>query len=118
MTKLPPTLRIGPYDYKLILVDKIQDEGEREDWGKYEYCKLTITISKDQPNQLFAADTVLHEILHAIYTHAGIQPVTPEEGICSALATGLIQVFRDNPKLLAWVAASTKKRSTLCDWRR
>lgn len=109
MLKLPPKVRIGPYDYKLIVVDKIKDD--EECWGLCEQGKLSITVSRAQPNSLFAVDTVVHEILHAIYVNAGLQPVSTEESVCSAIATGLTQVFRDNPKLLAWVTKAVKNTS-------
>jgi len=104
---LPDKLRIGPYDYKVVVVDKITED--KEAWGLFEQGKLSITLSNDQANKLFAADTLLHEVLHAIYANTGIQALTPEEGVCSAMATGIIQVLRDNPKFRTWLI----KHSTL-----
>lgn len=51
------------------------------------------------------ADTVLHEILHAVVFNMklGLDPET-EEQVVGALSSGLIGVFQDNPDLPLWLA--------------
>ncbi len=96
---LPPSLRIGPYDIAIIIKDKVS---EADDAGLY-HNGISINLKKDQYNPIFAVDTVLHEINHCIYRCAGLGKAAPEETAVTAMATGLTQVFRDNPKLLKWL---------------
>lgn len=43
------------------------------------------------------ADTILHEVLHAI-VHNYLYDIEEEEEIVTQMAHGLVQVMRDNPK--------------------
>ncbi|SMG43139.1 hypothetical protein [Paraburkholderia susongensis] len=50
------------------------------------------------------ADTVLHEILHAILHGMGVQlSEAVEEKFVLATASGLISVLQDNPKFSKWL---------------
>ena len=55
------------------------------------------------------ADTVLHEILHACWSTMNLGPTEEEERAVSAMATALIAVMRDNPKLRTWLADACNK---------
>jgi hypothetical protein len=50
------------------------------------------------------ADTVLHEILHAIlFQMAVLLPPDVEEQFVRSAATGLYAVLQDNPQLAKWL---------------
>ena len=50
------------------------------------------------------ADTLIHELLHAIWFIMSIdQGGVDEEAVVGRLASGLIGVFLDNPELLAYL---------------
>ncbi len=98
---LPPSIRIGPFDVALEAKDKLS---EADEWGDFEV--VTIRLKSAQPSPTFAVDTLLHEIYHAIYKWHSLRKHDDEERICSVMATGLTQVLRDNPKLLAWILKS------------
>lgn len=72
------------------------------------FCKKKnyIALCEDQ-NPPEAANTLIHEVLHAIYTHfdlaAGSAEKDPQEHIVTALANGLTQVFKDNPAFYKWI---------------
>lgn len=100
---LPPSLRIGPYDIKVTVKDIPLDDDGNTTFGLYSTVKLSIELHQDVPHPLHAADTFLHEILHGLYGHAGLGAMSSEEQVCTALATGLVQVFRDNPEALKWL---------------
>ena len=55
------------------------------------------------------ADTVLHEILHACWSTMNLGPTEEEERAVSAMATALVAVMRDNPKLREWLADACSK---------
>ena len=44
-------------------------------------------------------DTLLHEILHGVWNEYNLQEGDDEERTVSTMATGLTQVFLDNPKI-------------------
>lgn len=55
------------------------------------------------------ADTVLHEVLHAVFherSMASVLGAEQEEFIVSSLATGLIEVIRRNPEFLLVISTN------------
>jgi hypothetical protein len=53
---------------------------------------------------------VLHELFHAIYANEGLDVNGDgEESIVSSFETGLVSLFRDNPKLLNWIKRGLKR---------
>lgn len=50
-------------------------------------------------NDAETADTILHEILHAIFYKMYVGKGDDEEAVVSKLATGLVTVMKDNPEL-------------------
>jgi hypothetical protein len=62
-----------------------------------------IIVVKDGQHPVEEADTLLHEIFHAVWycmniSHGG----TDEEGVVHRLASGMMQVMMDNPHLLKY----------------
>lgn len=47
------------------------------------------------------AETLIHEVLHALWDHMMIPPKPTEEDVVSRLGVGLATVLLDNPKLAA-----------------
>lgn len=52
-----------------------------------------------------AQDTLLHEALHAILRQQGHAYDEHEERLVGALATGLVAVMHDNPKLVEYLTS-------------
>lgn len=95
---LPDVIRVGPYKFKVCKVEKIEEEDRY--FGMFHGAEETISIILNQPSKTRVADTVMHEILHAIWYTAN--PNGEEEEMVSCIATALIQVFKDTPELLTW----------------
>jgi hypothetical protein len=108
---IPDSLRIGPYDIRVEKMDSIPDDDGKMLWGCYDHGKLLIQITRSQPNILFIVDTLFHEIYHAIYVNTGLGYGSTEEHVVSALATGMTQVYRDNPSLVRWLNTSLQEPS-------
>lgn len=71
--------------------------------GSCDNLHQIITIDAQQ-SLVEEADTVLHEVLHAItYTMKLGFPIDEEEKFVSALATGLVGVLQDNPEFAKWL---------------
>lgn len=63
-----------------------------------------IDIHEGQP-PIEEADTLLHEVMHAIFYQMGIGlSYKQEEHVVRRLATGLTAVFQDNPSFLKYLA--------------
>lgn len=103
---LPETIRIGAYDISLIL--EMHPKGEKGDavFGLWADSEHKIVLAMDQPGRIRAANTLIHEINHAIFSACGMSDRESEERVCTALANGWCQVWRDNPKLMAWISAT------------
>lgn len=71
--------------------------------GSCDNLHQIITVDGNQ-SLVEEADTVIHEVLHAIvYTMKLGFPIDEEEKFVSAIATGLIGVLQDNPEFAAWL---------------
>jgi hypothetical protein len=102
---LPGVIRIGPFDIRVVY-DTADLKSPPESWGMYQHG-VQIELDATQPPGVVAVDTVLHECLHGILRCAG-WPRKEEEKIVAAIATGITQLLRDNPQLLAWMVAALK----------
>lgn len=74
--------------------------------GEYDYSTQTVRISENQP-AVFEADTVLHELLHAI---DDAMQLGMSERQVHCTATGIVALFRDNPDLLDYVYGALRTR--------
>jgi Zn-dependent peptidase ImmA (M78 family) len=103
--KLPRKVKIGPYNY----VIKLYPDATTTDYGACVYNHQTIFLSANQHAER-AGDTLLHEILHAIWDVAGfdVMPELHEESIVRSTATMLSAVLRDNPQIAAFILDPNK----------
>jgi hypothetical protein len=97
VNSLPDTIRVGPYNFRVCKVEKIDED---KYFGMFHGAVEEISIVLSQPSKTRAADTLMHELLHAIWYVSG--PNGEEEEMVSCLATALVGVFKDNPELLTW----------------
>lgn len=104
---LPKKVRVAWADFA-IEVARIS-EMEDDNLGLCKPRYSTIYIDTDQSDDA-ALDTVVHEILHAVWYTQNLNDKAKEEDAVTSLAHGLILLFRDNPKLLDWFVREIKKR--------
>ncbi len=102
---LPRVVRVGGFDVKIEIREISADRG-RTCFGEYCHEEMTILLSPKQPGLTFAADTVMHELGHAIYADRDLRVRDSEERIIGQLSRGYTQTFRDNPELLKWLTKS------------
>lgn len=98
---LPDIIRIGPYDIKVEKVERV--DGKDDDYANFLAVEEKLIIIYEFGSKLAAADTVIHELLHGIWKFQHLPKKSEEERTVSVIATGLITIFRDNPKLLKWI---------------
>lgn len=66
--------------------------------------QIDYTIAPEQQ-----ADTLIHEILHAIWASRSMPSRVSEEQAVTKLASGLATVLRDNPFLSLWLGEALAK---------
>jgi len=98
--KLPPTIKVGDLLYEVrpfpsdIEVDQFYGRLDRA------RCRLEYAGSLHKEHRL---QTILHEVLHAVYKNGSLEAGDEEERVVSILGAGLAQVLKDNPELLKWI---------------
>jgi hypothetical protein len=106
MRQLPTSMRFGAHEYAL---EKGTIPEHERSWGKINTDLHMITIDIDVPNGKRLAETVLHEILHGIWSDRYLPSNAPEEQIIEQLSAGIIAMFIDNPWMLTWLSRALRK---------
>lgn len=99
----PGQIRVMGRNYIVLFEDESLLGGDA--LGLCNNHKCVIIIREGQ-HPVEEADTLLHEIFHAIWycmniSHGG----TDEEGVVHRMASGMLQVLMDNPSLLKYYQA-------------
>lgn len=99
----PKVIRVMGKDYALKFVGT--SPIAHENLGQCDHKKMLICIEEDQV-PVEELDTVIHEILHAIWYQMSIgEGPMEEEPIVRRTANGLLQVILDNPSMLKYATA-------------
>ena len=103
------TLKIGYKKYLMYFVKKLDGGKTQGDCANHDGVKGVIRIAKGQ-HKVEKANTVLHEILHAICHVQGLNLTDKEEErIVLSLTNGLIDFMRENPKMVEQLQGLVKK---------
>lgn len=96
---LPDPIGLGYRTWRFKYDEGCQDS----EYGEILYTKGMILIAPDQDGPCLA-DTVIHELLHAIL-HNVDTPLTTkhQETTVTQLAHGLVELIQRNPHLLRWL---------------
>jgi hypothetical protein len=100
-------IKIGYREYKIKNLDSIVSKCNEIN-GQFLASDGMIALSSTEDN-ISHANTLIHEILHAIVYQWGIElDDKDEERICNTIANGLTTVFVDNPSLLSYLQKNLK----------
>lgn len=93
--KIPGSVRIGGIEYPVFMEVRLND-GVNICYGNidYEKCRIRLLDSDSMGHEKMCV-VLLHEILHGIRYHAGLN-IDNEEEIVDMFAKGLYQVLQDN----------------------
>ena len=95
MGKLPKKIKVGPYDYTIrSYVWKAEDD----QIGGCDTQRLVLSVDDSGP-AMVTKNTLLHEVLHAVYDLYDLGPDDSEEDVVMRLSNGLQMVMVDNPGL-------------------
>jgi hypothetical protein len=92
---IPGYLRVGPFNYKVELHDGYWNKDDERVYGETDERTATINLDIDASPEVIR-DAIVHEILHAIL----MMYDKDDEDLVRLLAPMLLQVIRDNPKLM------------------
>jgi hypothetical protein len=100
-------IKIGYRNYKIKNLDSIVSKCNEIN-GQFLATDGVIALSSDE-DSIPHANTLIHEIFHAIVYQWGIElDDKEEEKICNTLANGLTTVLVDNPWLLPYIQKNLK----------
>lgn len=95
----PKSLKVGSQRYPITFKEDLDGAAGLCWKGSH------IQILSGQP-PIEEADTIIHEAFHAVLHQQGRSSgAKTEELYVRALATGLVQLIRDNPKFGPWLAS-------------
>jgi len=103
---LPPAIRVGPHDIRFAALGPAE---ARKNYGTFVPAEQEIRLHQEYVSGSMAVDTVLHEVIHAIFAVGTVQVEQGEEHIVSSLATYLAQIIRDNPDFVVWLQTTVRK---------
>lgn len=99
--KLPKAISVG---YRTYGVNPLE-MADHEMTEKYGWCDKAnnqiYVYTGSEP--MVVADTLLHEILHAVWFYMGLDDKHDEEAVVNRLATGFTTVLYDNPDIVDFV---------------
>jgi hypothetical protein len=100
---IPQRLIIGPSIVEIRLAPRgVSTDDGGALCGVFIPTTKTIELDVDRLTGMELADTLMHEVIHAMFYFYGwgTQEKHREESVASLLGTGLALLFRDNPELL------------------
>lgn len=106
MTDLPKTIRVGYRDFAV----KPMTAYEAQSVNRFGECDVRNGVIKvcTEYGAAKAANTLLHEVLHAAWFVGYLDGHTDEEPAVGTLANVLSEVWRDNPEFIAFMSESLK----------
>lgn len=104
---LPSQVRVGYKKYAILPIPDDWDELQ----GQHDAQTSTIRV-RPSKNPAEAANTLLHEIMHACWSMASLPSKCREERAVDAMANGICQVIVDNPGVFDWIKDQLMAQST------
>lgn len=109
--KLPKHINIGPYSYEVIICKnkdkRLKGKGDEDGvyFGRINHKHMCIYLAGNQKKQMMY-DTLLHEVMHGIFTVVGgWGSGVEEEKVVSMFSTMLLDTLRKgkNPRLAGFL---------------
>lgn len=101
MAKLPEKVRVGYRDFAVRPMKPLEATS-KDIFGECDLTMAEICV-RDDLHPVKAANTLLHEILHAAYYIGDLDDTDKQEKIVTVFANMLSQIWRDNRELIAFI---------------
>jgi hypothetical protein len=92
---IPRYLKVGPFNYTVELHDGYWNKDDIRVYGEVDERGATIHLDVDASPEVIR-DSIVHEVIHAIL----LMYDRDDEDLVRLLAPMLLQIMRDNPKLM------------------
>lgn len=92
-------IKIGPYNFEMVIVDRLVSDQHRRLYGQIDYDKFTIELDSSQ-NDEKAKAVLIHEVIHGII---GAIAGEHDEDLINRLEPWILMVLRDNPGVVRWI---------------
>lgn len=104
LTSIPKTIKIGAYDWAVVIIAEASDNCGQADFASNQLRLWPTNLTSPS----HTVGITLHECLHVIFENGGLGNLKRnkeerEEQIIVGFESGLVSLFRDNPKLLTWM---------------
>ena len=106
-TTPPQFLALGYHTVEVVLVSDL-GEGPRGVVGLFEADHMAILI-QDGQGIVQEANTLLHEVIHAVHYMYGLEEKNSEERIATVVANGLMEIMARNPELVKYFNIAWRK---------
>src|SRR5271154_3420821 len=93
---LPDSIRVGSLVFKVVKWARYE-ASSGQNWGEFSSVEQSLRFNTGIPRADKAADTVIHEVLHAIFYTSNVYDEDKEERIVDMTAKAWVGVYRDNP---------------------
>jgi len=97
------SVRVGPFDISII---KLLGEDRDNNLGTFSETAMAISLREKYASQQQEAETLLHEIFHAIFKVMNLRGKDTEERLVSLMSIGMAMMIRDNPDFMKWLMES------------
>lgn len=106
--KIPESIRIGCYDYKVQVRTNVESIGNAN-VGEFSPREVLIVVNT-QMDPIYSLNTLIHEINHAIMYVESTSHTEDwsNEYIVNLMANAWVQIYRDNPELLKYIVETSK----------
>lgn len=103
--KLPESVRVGPFD---ITIAEMPENEINAAYGLFSEEHQAILLRPKFTSTAQCAETLLHELLHAVWNVQAIDKKDGEERIVTKMSLGLAAVMRDNKELFRSILKALK----------
>lgn len=106
--KLPERVRVGYADYDVLAKDADWSSSSQRA-GEHRALDHKMMVATNY-NDVEMANTLIHEVLHALWHKMNLGESVNEEDCVTTLANGLTQVWRDNPDLIRSLDSALRRK--------
>jgi precorrin-3B methylase len=107
LADMPQAVRVGAHVYDIRVVELVT--GDPDARAQVDLEKQVIEITDCHASASSIASSVIHEILHIIWSDWNLPKRCEEERAVLAYEPGLAMLFANNPMLIMWLKKCLKK---------
>lgn len=104
---LPTSVKVGYRVYRIEVLHPVSAKA-RQLYGECSHMERVIRVDLAHGRRE-AANTLLHELLHAAFRGGNLEDKDDEERTVSTLADMLSAIWIDSPEVMAWISENVQR---------